>query len=90
VPIQLTQQQQNGPYSNTVKHFNNYNMCCNCGYDVPSWHTSATCPDKAYYPQHNDAINRNNAEQYRAAGWRVSKKAMHKVTLPTNPGPNQA
>ena len=90
VQNQTTQRQPNGPYSNTVKHFNNFNMCCNCGYDVPSWHTSATCPVKAHYPQHNDAINRNNADQYRAAGWKVSKKAMHKVTLPPNPGPNQA
>ena len=32
------------PYSNTTKWFANHNMCYSCGHDVPSWHTSATCP----------------------------------------------
>ena len=64
-------------------------MCCNCGYDVEGWHTSATCPYKAQYPHHNDDITRKNAQKYRDAGWKVSKKAKHKTILPTNPGPDQ-
>ena len=29
---------------NPVKRFNNWNMCFSCGWDVPAWHTSKTCP----------------------------------------------
>ena len=29
---------------NPMKHFNNWNNCYSCGGDVPSWHTSTTCP----------------------------------------------
>ena len=28
---------------NPNKNYNNWNMCFLCGYDIPSWHTSATC-----------------------------------------------
>lgn len=75
---------------NTSKYFNNWNICCKCGWDVPSWHTSATCPYKAENPHHCDAIIRGNAKGYIANGWNVSKKGMHKVTLPTNPHEGQA
>jgi hypothetical protein len=89
--LRINQQHQtrtNTP--NPVKYFNNWNMCCNCGYDVPIWHTSQTCPYKQDYPHHNDSINRTNAKQYKAAGWRVSKKGIHKTQLPTNPHKGQA
>lgn len=29
---------------NYYKKFNNWNVCFSCGFDVPNWHTSATCP----------------------------------------------
>ena len=85
---QQLQTRTNAP--NPVKFFNNWNMCCNCGYDVPIWHNSQTCPYKQDFPHHNDGINRNNAKQYEAAGWKVSKKGMHKTQLPTNPHEGQA
>ena len=81
-------QTHNPAFSNTTKYYNNMNMCFTCGWDVPAWHTSATCPTPGRYHQH--ACTRENAEAYLAAGHRVSKKAKHKTTLPTNPGPNQS
>ena len=30
---------------NPVKFFKNWNYCWSCGYDVPDWHTSASCPE---------------------------------------------
>ena len=73
-----------------VKYFNNWNICCKCGWDVPIWHTSATCPYKHENPHHNDAIDRNNAQAWMDRGWTVSKKQMHKKFLPANPCPDQA
>ena len=87
-PGQNTAQQDRAP--NTTKYFNNWNMCCTCGWDVANWHTSQTCPYKHTNPQHNDSITRANADQYAAAGWRVSNKKRHRMTLPTNPQPKQA
>ena len=29
---------------NNNKFFNNHNYCFTCGYDVPVWHTSDSCP----------------------------------------------
>jgi len=72
------------------KYFNNWNMCCTCGWDVPIWHTSQSCPNKQSNPHHNDGVNRNNADQFAAAGWKVSMKGKHKNVLPINPQPNQA
>ena len=74
-------------FSNTTKHFNNWNMCYSCGWDVPLWHTSQTCTNKV--PGHQDGCTRQNAQAYMTAGHRVSKKAMHKTALPTNPKPQQ-
>ena len=84
----MSQQGTKEPFSNTTKHFNNWNMCVSCGWDVPGWHTSKTCDNR--YPQHNEAVDRNNAEQYAATEWKVSKKNKHKVHLPSNPRPDQA
>jgi hypothetical protein len=79
-----------GLYSNTVKHFNNWNMCFSCGWDVPIWHNSATCPSNCRKNGHQEQVDCNNAEAYIKAGHYVSTKAKHKNTLPTNPGPHQA
>ena len=69
---------------NPVKYYNNWNMCYNCGYDVPIWHTSQSCPYKQECPHHNDGINHGNANQYEAMGWKISTKGIHKTQLPTN------
>ena len=45
---------------------------------------------KQDWPHHNDGINRTNAKQYEAAGWKVSRKGIHKTQLPTNPHEGQA
>ena len=39
---------------------------------------------------HQDGVTRENVQAYMNAGHRVSKKGMHKTTLPSNPRPNQA
>jgi hypothetical protein len=75
-------------FLNTAKFYNNWNMCFSCGWDVPSWHTSQTCNMPGAY--HQVGCTRENAQAYMTAGHRVSKKGMHKTTLPVNPGPNQA
>jgi hypothetical protein len=84
------QQRQNPAFSNTIKRYNNWNMCATCGWDVPIWHTSATCNVKHLNPYHQDGCTRENAQAYMNAGHRISKKGMHKTRLPDNPGPNQA
>jgi hypothetical protein len=84
------QQHQNPAFSNVTKHFNNWNMCSTCGFDVEIWHTSQTCPFKHSNPYHQDGCTRENAQAYIAAGHRICKKAMHKTKLPENPGPNNA
>lgn len=78
------------PFSNKTKRFNNWNVCCTCGFDVPIWHTSMTCNRKHTNPYHQDGVTRENAQAYMNAGHRVNKKGMHKNQLPSNPRPNQA
>ena len=75
-------------FSNTTKYYNNWNMCYSCGWDVPHWHTSQSCDDRV--PGHQTGCTRANAQAYLDAGHRVSRKAMHKTSLPQNPGPHQA
>eukprot|EP00984_Skeletonema_dohrnii_P002769 scaffold955_cov79-Skeletonema_dohrnii-CCMP3373.AAC.11 len=79
------QYQHCGVQGNPRKYFNNWNMCCTCGFDVPSWHNSATCPQKHTNLHHYDDITRDNYTAYESAGWRVSKKGRHKYLLPMNP-----
>ena len=59
-------------------------MFFSCGYDVLSWHTSATCDNRKQGDQTD--CNRANAEQYIAVGNYVSRRAIHKVKLPVNLG----
>ena len=73
---------------NPNKNYNNQNMCFSCGYDIPSWHTSATCDNRK--PGHQTGCTRANAEQYTAVGHYVSRREIHKVNLPVNPGIHQA
>ena len=59
-------------YSNPTKHWNNWNMCFSCGWDVPQWHTSQTCPYQV--EGHQVGCTRENAQAYMSAGHRVSRK----------------
>jgi hypothetical protein len=74
-PYHAGQQQQlaqKQPYSHTTKYWKNRNYCWTCGYDVPDWHTSATCPipqqGHVYYKMHKNPCNGSN-------------KARHKVNM---------
>ena len=73
---------------NPNKYYNNQNYCFSCGYDVPLWHTSATCNNQR--PNHQVGCTRQNVAQYEAAGHACSKRAIHKTIMPTNPAPEQA
>jgi hypothetical protein len=73
---------------NPNKYFNNHNYCYSCGYDVPLWHTSATCNDRK--PHHQEGCTRANVAAYKAAGHLVSDRNSHKIIMPINPGPQQA
>ena len=77
-------------YSNKVKYYNNWNMCYSCGFDVPNWHTSASCDNPDKKPGHDAACTRQNCESYITQGYPVCKVAKHKDQLPTNPRPDQA
>ena len=61
-----------------------------CGFDVPLWHTSATCPMECRKMGHNENCNRNNYNDYIAAGYPVRMKGAGKTLLPMNPRPDQA
>lgn len=81
----------NTPRTSTLnynKYYNNNNYCFSCGYDVPQWHTSETCP----YPKdnHQRGCTRANVRAYEQAGHEVSKRGIHKTIMPTNPGAHQA
>jgi hypothetical protein len=84
------QVQHNPVFSNTTKHFNNWNMCFTCGWDVPNRHNSQTCNMQHTNPLYMTGCTGENAQQYMAAGHQVSRKAMHKTKLLENPCPNQA
>ena len=105
-PTQAYQQGQGGPPNQAYqqgygggggttqrtyrKHFNNWNMCFSCGFDVPYWHTSKTCPPECRKPGHQEGCDRSNYRQYIQAGHRVRMKKEDAHILPTNPGPHQA
>ena len=44
---------------NPNKKYNNWNMSFSCGYDIPSWHTSATCDNRK--PGHQTGCTWANA-----------------------------
>ena len=72
------------------KHFNNWNMCFSCGFDVPYWHTSKTCPPECRKAGHQEECDRDNYRSYVQAGHSVRMKKEDARILPTNPGPHQA
>jgi hypothetical protein len=51
---------------NPNKWYNNQNYCYSCGYDVPIWHTSATCNDCKYH--HQEGCTRANKAAYKSQG----------------------
>ena len=67
---------------NYYKRYNNWNVCYSCGWDVPSWHTSATCPPECRKYGHQEGFTRNNADAYIQAGHNPSTRGRHKNMLP--------
>ena len=62
-------------------------MCFSCGFDIPHWHTSATCPFKDEVG-HQVGCTRENLEAYKVVDHFVSQKAKHKTMLLIMPRPN--
>ena len=79
-----------GYQSNKVKWYNNWNYCYSCGWDIPNWHTSHTCPPNYQKTGHQVGCTRDQYDAYLAAGHKPSKVGKHKTSLPTNPQANQA
>jgi len=75
---------------NPNKYYNNWNMCFSCGFDVPGWHTSQTCPAPCRREHHHEGCDRTNYTQYKAQGYTINMKRANKSLLPSNPGPHQA
>ena len=67
---------------NLYKRWNNWNACYSCGFDVPKWHTSATCPWECRKEHHQEGYTRKDYDQYVQAGWNPSKVGKHKKYLP--------
>ena len=72
------------------KYYNNMNMCFSCGFDVPCWHTSATCPQECRRVGHQEKCTRENYKSYVQAGHNVRLQKEDAYIMPTNPGPHQA
>ena len=75
---------------NPVKHFNNWNMCFSCGFDIPAWHTSKTCPQECRQAGHQTNCDQNNYASFKAQGHAVKMTGSGKTQLPTNPHPGWA
>jgi hypothetical protein len=85
-PAPANNSRNNQPNPN--KWYNNHNYCYSCGYDVPIWHTSATCNARKHH--HQEGCTCTNKAAYKAASHYCSKRNVHKVIMPTNPTPEQA
>ena len=72
------------------KFFNNWGVCFSCGFDVPGWHTSMTCPHECRKPGHQVGCTRQNYQQYVAAGHTVNMKKVAKTMLLSAPTERQA
>ena len=72
---------------NANTRYNNWSMCGSCGFDLPKWHTSKTCPAECRWAVsgHQEGINRQNYQAYVTTGHRVCMKGSHKTVLPTAP-----
>ena len=65
---------------NPYKRWNNWNACYSCGFDVPGWHNSKTCPTRR--DDHQEGYTRKNSQQYIEAGHRPCMVGAHKKFLP--------
>jgi hypothetical protein len=73
------------PHDNTptlVKKYNNWNVCCTCGFDVEAMHNLVICPFDWHRPGHCKRYTRANAKLYINCGHDVCTKGIHKTMLP--------
>jgi hypothetical protein len=86
LPAPATGSRNNPPNRN--KWYNNMNYCYSCGYDVPIWHTSATCNYRNHH--HQEGCTRENVAAYKAAGHATSDRNQFRTIMPTQPTAEQA
>ena len=53
---------------NPYKKWNNWNACYCCGFDVPGWHTSKTCPWECRRDNYQEAYTRADYDSCVQAG----------------------
>jgi hypothetical protein len=70
------------PYSNRTKKFANWNACYSCGFDIPEWHNSQTCPPTSRKPDHDVNFTRQNAQQYVDQGYACATRNRHRNVFP--------
>ena len=76
-------QNEQPPYSNTMKRYANWNACYSCGFDVADGHTSMSCPPHLRKASHDINFNRQNAQQYIDLGHPCATRNRHKTHFPT-------
>jgi hypothetical protein len=71
VGVQVQQGNQGGGQGTVsmYKYYNSWNNCIICEFNIPSWHTSKTCPTACRKPNHHKGCNQTNYLQYQAAGY---------------------
>ena len=69
---------------NPTQRYNKWNYCFSCGFDVPAWHNSGTCPPECRKVGHQDSCTRDNVQAYIDAGHNASIKGRHKIYLPSS------
>ena len=70
-----------GTAPNPHKRYNNWNACFSCGFDVPGWHNSQTCPGPRL-DGHQGGYTREKSQQYIDAGHEPAMRGAHKIHLP--------
>jgi hypothetical protein len=72
-------QNEQPPYSNTMKRYANWNACYSCGFDDADGHTSMSCPPHLRKVSHDINFNRQNAQQYIDLGHPCATQNRHKI-----------
>jgi hypothetical protein len=84
----LTPPCMNPPHSNVTKHFNNWNACYSCSFnvDVEDGYMSIMCPSYWRKPMHAEGYTQANAQEYLNCDPNVCTKGMQKTLLLTQGG----
>lgn len=59
------------------------NVCFSCGFDVPVWHSSKTCPAVCCKDGYQEGYERGNYKQYITVGHAPTMAGEHKDKMPS-------